>query len=457
MTYSSLLFIYIFLPVSLGIYCLAPKKIKDIVLLLESMVFCSFYGIKLLIFMGVYCVVNYTAALLIYSAKTKLKCIPFAFGILFDILMLLAFRVEYFSYIRDFMRIPTNIFPLGISLFTLSAIGCLVDVYNGNIKADKNFIRFSLFIMMFPRLIMGPVMSYDSFVLAMRRKRVILSEIGAGITVFVKGLAKKVLIADSLYTLCFDVWSTERRSLSVASAWLGAAAYLLCLYFTLSGFSDMGTGIGRCFGLKFPNSFNYPIFSGKIRAFSSKWHIQAIQWFRKYITRPLSQATENRLISKLIFICVWTLAGYWYGASAGAAVWGMLMGTAIVIENSSRKFKFIKSNGMIYTVPLIVIFSVFLACGDITNAWNYLWTMAGGSGILADSMTTYLIRSYIVVLLIAVYASTDLSKNMITRVKKSRYGFVLTVISPVVVLALLVICTAMMSYSGQSNTMIIRL
>lgn len=457
MTYSSLLFIYIFLPVSLGIYCLVPKKIKDMVLLLESMVFCSFYGIKLLAFMIAYCAVNYVLALFIYSAKTKLKHIPLVLGILFDVLMLLAFRSGYFSYIRDLMRIPGNIFPLGISLFTLSAIGCLADVYSGHVKADKNFIRFSLFIMMFPRLIMGPVMSYDSFALAMRRKRVNLSEIGAGITVFVKGLAKKIIIADPLFTLCYDVQSTERGGLSAASAWMGAAAYLLCLYFTLSGFSDMGTGIGRCFGLKFPNSFNYPIFSGKIRIFASKWHIQAIQWFRKYITRPLSSNTENRLISKLIFIGVWTLAGFWYGASAGAAFWGMLMGTAIVIENSSRKLKFIKSNGMIYTVPLIVIFSVFLACGDITYAWSYLRTMAGGSGILADSVTAYLFRSYIAVFLIAVYASTDLFKNMITRIKKSRYGFVLTVISPVAVLALLVICTAMMSYSGRSDDMIIRL
>ncbi len=457
MTYSSLLFIYIFLPAALGVYCIVPKKLKNVALLLESMIFCGFMGLKMLLFIMLFCAANYIAALFIYSIRPKIRCIPMAAAILFDIVMLVSFRAEDFSYLHGFMRLPEGAFPWGISLFTLSAIGYLIDVYKGNIRADKNFVRFSLYIMMFPRIIMGPAVSYDIFAAALRKRRFNIAEIGAGLTLFIKGLAKKVILADQLYMLYSASMSGDFGSTSAAAAWLGVISYMFCLYFTLSGLSDMGAGLSRCFGYRFPSSFSYPIFSGRIRVFASRWHIQIIHWFRKYITRPLSSMTDDPLLSKLVFAGVWSLAGFWYGFSWGGVLWGGLMGIAIMTENKLRKFKLLRSNGIFYTIPVIMILSVFLALGDVSDAFRCLWTMVGGSGILADSMTAYLLRSYAVALIVAVYASTDLFRNTVTRVKNSRLGWTLSVLTPIAMLGLLCVCTSLMAYSGYSEMMIIKL
>lgn len=457
MVYSSLLFIYIFLPVSLLIYCVSPKKFKDIVLLVESLIFCSTFGLKLLFFMILYCAVNYSAARLIFSSRPKLQFIPLLGGLIFDAAALAAFRTDYFSSFQAFINLPEGIYPVGISLFSLSAVGYLLDAYNGNIRADKNFVRFSLFIMMFPRLIMGPIVSYDNFVSIMKRRRINMAEIGSGFNIFLKGLAKKILAADSLYKLYFAVNSTDTSKLSAAAAWLGIFAYVLCLYFTLSGFSDMGVGISRCFGFRFPKCFNYPMFSGRIRLFTSRWHIQVIHWFRKYITRPLSSMTESHFLSKLLFICVWMLAGFWYGFNRGSAVWGLLMGTAIIIENKLRKFKFLKSNGMIYTLFTVIILSVFLSEGDIFDAFAYLWAMIGGNGLLLDSEAAYMLRSYIVIMLISAYASTDLFKNTVTRLNTSNFKWIVSLLKPAAAILALLVCTSLMAYHGQASDIIINL
>lgn len=457
MSYSSLLFIYLFFPAALGLYMISPKKFKDIVLYVESLIFCGFMGIKMMLFILLFTIVNYTAGQFIYSVKPRLKSIPLAIGILFDIIMLLSFRADYFAYLHGFMRLPEGAYPLGISLFTLSAVGYLADIYKGNIRADKNFIRFSLFVMMFPRLIMGTVVSYDTYLTAMKNRRFNIGELGEGIIGFVKGLAKKVIVADQLYMLYSAVSDMSLSELSAASAWLGIIAYILCLYFTLSGLSDMSCGLCRCFGIRIPNGFNYPMFSGRIRVFLSKWHIQVIQWFRKYITTPVSSMINNAYIGKLVFVMVWTVTGLWYSFSTGGALWGMLMGLAVVMENKFTKFRRIRTNGIIFTMFAITLISVFLAAESISGGLRYMGVMFGGNGNLADSLSVYLLKYYIVILLVAVYGSTDLFKNMLARVKDTKFGWIISVFTPVTVLALLLASTALMAYSGQSDSMIIML
>lgn len=457
MTYSSLLFVYLFFPAALGIYMISPKKVKDIVLYAESLIFCGFMGIKLMLFMLLFTLVNYIAGLFIYRVKPNLKSIPLAIGILFDIIMLLSFKEEYFSYLHGFMRLPAEAYPVGISLFTLSAVGYLADIYKGNIRADKNFIRFSLFVMMFPRLIMGTVVSYDIYMTALRNRRLNIGELGEGIIGFVKGLAKKVIVAEQLYMLYSAVDGLALPELSAASAWLGIISYILCLYFTLSGLSDMSCGLCRCFGFRFPNSFNYPMFSGRIRVFLSKWHIHVVQWFRKYITTPVSSMINNAYVGKLVFVVVWTVTGMWYSFSTGGALWGMLMGLAVVIENKFSKFRRIRTNGIIFTMLSVTLITVFLASESVSGGLGYIAVMFGGNGNLADSFSVYLLKYYIVILLVAAYGSTDLFKNTLARVKDTKFGWIISVFTPVTVLVLLLASTALMAYSGQSDSMIIML
>ncbi len=457
MTYSSLLFIYLFFPLAMGLYMISPKKLKNGVLYGESLIFCGFMGIKLMLFILLFTAVNYASGVLIYSIKPKLKSIPLAIGVLFDALMLISFRGTYFSYLHGFLNIPKEVYPVGISLFTLSAIGYLADIYKGNIKADKSFIRFSLYIMMFPRLLMGAVVSYDTFATAITKRRFNISELGEGIILFVKGLAKKIMIADQLFMLYSAVKRMSLSEVSATSAWLGIISYVLCVYFTLSGFSDMSTGLCRCFGLRLPNSFNYPMFSGKIRIFVSKWHIQVIQWFRKYITSPISSMINNPYLSKLVFVMVWAITGLWYSFSTGGAMWGLLMGIAILAENKISKFRRIRTNGIIFTMFVILLISVFLANESISGGLGYIAVMFGGNGNLADALSVYLLKYYAVVVLVAIYASTDLFKNTLARIRETRFGVVISVMTPIVTIAMLLTCTAIMAYSGQSDSMIIRL
>ena len=457
MTYSSLLFIYLFFPLSLLVYIIAPKKIKDGVLYAESLVFCGFMGLRIVAFMVVFCLVNYLAGLALYCISPKLKSIPLAAGVLYDVLMLISFRSCYFSYLHGFTGIPQAVFPVGISLYTLSAIGYLADIYKGNSKCDKNFIRFSLYIMMFPRLIMGTIVDYDTFVHILRHRRYNMNEIGRGLVSFTKGLAKKVLIADALYEFNSAVKNIPLSELSAAGAWLGIAAYILCLYFTLSGFSDMSCGLCRCFGMKFSNSFNHPLFVRKVRIFVSGWHIQVLHWFRKYIISPVSSKFDNPYVSKLVFVAVWILTGIWYDFSSGAALWGMLIGLAVIIENMLNNHKPFRPNGIIYTMLSITLMTVFLSQGSISKGAQYIAVMFGGNGNLADSAAAYMLKYYIVIILIAVYASTDLFRNTAARIKNSRFSGVLTVLTPVSSAVLLILCTALMSFIGQSSTMIMQL
>ncbi|MDE5764269.1 MAG: hypothetical protein K2I00_04800 [Ruminococcus sp.] len=459
MIYSSLGFIYLFFPASLIIYYAVPRKAKDIVLFLMSCVFTGLMGLKILAFTALYIAVNYIAAHLTYRMavvkRRQLRLIPCSIGIFFDILMIFGFRSEYFSFITAPLNLPDGVFPIGISFFTLSAVGYLMEIYRGEVKADMNIVRFSLYLIMFPRLIFGSLMSYSVFVSALRRRRMNIMEIGRGLSLFVKGLGKKVIAADSLYALYSAVVSTDTGNLSLVSAWLGVISYVLCLYFTMSGFSDMSTGLCRCFGFRFPGGFNYPMFSGKIRFFAAKWQVQAVQWFRRNITRPLTVLIDNPRLNKIIFILVWAIGGFWYGFSVGSMIFGFLMGTAIIIENRFRNLKFMKSNGILYTSFAVMLMSVFLMSDEISDAFRYLWAMVGGNGTIADSLAAYFARYYIVVLLAAVYASTDLFKNMVVRVENSRFRWAVYVFSPAVSLLLLMICTAMMSYSGSSGILLL--
>ncbi len=458
MLYSSLLFIYGFFPAALIIYYITPGKFKNIVLLLESMVFCGAFGLKYLGFVMIFITVNYAAARLIYSLNGRnspMRRIPFAAAIIFDVLSLFFFRSDILNFLS--LKMTENFYAVGISLYTLSAIGYLLDVYTGKIRADVNFIRFALFVMMFPRLIMGPVVSYDYFVRILKNRRISMNGLGNGVTLFIKGLSKKIIIADSLYMLYSAVKSIGADNIVAISAWLGIIAYILCLYFTLCGFSEMGLGIAACFGLKFPNSFNHPILSSRIRYFCSRWNIQIVQWFRRYVISPLFKLTDNKLAGRLGVVMLWTFIGFWYGFNFSGALWGILMSAAILLENKIQKLKMLKSTGIIYTFAVTTILAVLISNDSISDSVHYLFAMLGGTGMIVDRLTMYFLRSYVIVLIIAIYASTDLFGNMIARITRTRFRLAVSICAPVVMMALFMICTALISYSGRSEMILVRL
>lgn len=453
MIYSSLLFIYIFFPASLLVYYATPKKHRNISLLVLSMIFCAGSGIGFMLFMTVYTVMNYAACLLIgkYRSNKCMSGIILGLALLLDILVLFVFRSDFFSIYREFLSIPESFFPVGISFFTLSAAGTLADVYCGREDAEKNIVSFGLYIMFFPRLIMGPVLRYSSFRKMLDSRHDGLSEIGVGVSLFAKGFAKKVIAADSLYALYIASVSVDVNEMAALTAWLGVTSYFLCLYFTLSGVSDMGAGIGHCFGFRLPQSFNYPVFSSNIRYFAARWHIQAVQWFRRYVTTPLLCLSSNKVFRLFAFIAVWGLFGFWYTFDVNGAVCGAVLGTAIIIETRFRHGRILPLTGVFYTFIISVICSAFMAGDSLSYSFRYLFAMIGGNGIIADPLSVYLLKSYILILLISIYASTRLFRNLLMRSGHGKEQRIITVLSPVIVLSMMILCTVFISYSGSSG------
>jgi len=459
MVYSSLLFIYGFLPVSILLFYITPKKLRELTLLFLSIIFCGMISLYFLIFMLAFTALNYGFSHLISRLRKneKAAAIPLTVGIIIDLASLIIFRTDYFTRLHDFMRAPEGFFPVGISFFSLAAVGTLIDIYKGMIKAEKNIVRFSLYFMFFPRLIMGPLLRYGVFRRILDNRRETPANIGIGMTLFVKGLAKKVIVADDLYILYTAVQSQNVKEISAVTAWLGIIGFVLCLYFNLSGFADMGMGVAYCFGYRMPQSFNYPLVSTKIKYFAARWQSQVIQWLRRYVTKPLYGVCRHRWIKELVFVFGWTLFGIWYTFSANGALWGLLIGTAVVIESRITKRKIMDITGIIYTAFVIIICFVFLAGSSPAYSGRYLLAMLCGNGVIADSQAFYLLKSYIVLLLAAIYAASDLFRNLMTRSGKKKVKTVITAVSTLVVLAALIICTALLSYSGSSEMLIMKL
>lgn len=459
MVYSSLLFIYGFLPVSLILYYITPKKFREMMLLFLSAAFCCMISLYFLIFIAVFAAVNYIFMHLISRSRRneKLSAVPLAVGIIIDLVAVFAFRTEFFTWLHRMIRAPEGFYPVGISFFALGAVGTLIDVYKGRIKADRNMVRFALYIMFFPRLLMGPLLRYRVFTNILSNRSESLSGMGVGMTIFVKGLVKKVIAADNLYMLYTAARSGDVSEISAVTAWLGAVAYILCLYFELSGFADMGTGTAYLFGLKFPQSFNYPLFSIRLKYFAARWQSQVTQWLRRYITKPIYGVCSKRLLREIVFIMGWGLFGFWYTVDLGGTVWGILIGTAVIIESRLLKKMIMNFTGMIYTFFTVVILGVFLSGDSLGGSVRYLFAMVGGNGILADADGFYLVKTYIVLLLVTMYASTDLFRNLMTRTGRNKVKAAVMAVSPVLVLAVLMLCTAVMSYSGSSDMLLMKL
>ncbi|MBP3242406.1 MAG: hypothetical protein J6L99_00970 [Ruminococcus sp.] len=458
MVYSSLLFIYGFLPVSLAVYYGIAEKYKRTSLVVLSVIFCGAMGLRVLALALVYLAVNYFAGRIMgHFRKKPPAAAAFVTASAFDLAALFMMRSQILSGLKLRLGFGRETVFLGFSLMTLSALGYLIDVWCSRTRAEKNLVSFGLYLLMFPRLIMGPIVRYETFRKIMRSRKADTETLGIGITIFVKGLAKKVIAGDSLYCLYQAVAQVDPSKLPVVSAWLGALAYIMCLYFTLSGLSDMGTGLCYCFGFRFPQGFNYPLFTGSLQYFAARWHTQVVHWFRKFVTRPLSSLTSHKWLRSITFIFSWTLLGCWYRFDICGAMWGLLMGAAIVIEKRFRDERLMKATGIIYTTILTTLFAVFLLAESPGNALQWLFAMIGGNRIFADSHTIYLVREFAVMIIAAAYASTDLFRKMMLRPSGGRFTGAVKALTPAIVMALLVICTAMIAYTGVSEHMIMRI
>ena len=397
MLFSSIFFIFYFLPVVLFLYYAVPKKAKNTVLLIASIIFYS-WGEPVYVFLMIFSAIfNYFMAIDITREKKKGKKATLIFTVVMNLLILGFFK--YYGFLLDTVGALFGIninytplpLPIGISFYTFQAMSYIFDVYRNNVKVQINPLKFTLYLSLFPQLIAGPIVKYKDVAEQLDNRVINLDLIGQGVLRFIIGLGKKVILANSLGAL-FETVRALDSDMSVLAAWLGIAAYTLQIYFDFSGYSDM-------------ENFNYPYVSKSITEFWRRWHISLSTWFREYVYIPLggNRVKVHRHIINLLI--VWGLTGLWHGASWNFVAWGLYYGILLILE----KYVFGKYMEKapvwvrhIYTMVIVMIGWVFFSIESISEAGGYLADMffLGGEPVI-NSEFIYLLRTNLLMVLIA--------------------------------------------------------
>jgi len=451
MLFSSVPFLFYFLPAALLIYFAAPRQLKNAVLLLASLFFYAWGEPKYMLLMLVSIVQGYGFGLLIEKHRgQKASKVFLTLSILVSLGLL-----GYFKY-ADFFLSSVNAvtglslpllklsLPIGISFYTFQVLSYVIDVYRGDVTAQRNLIDLAAYVAMFPQLIAGPIVRYADIAPQLKHRTHTLADAAYGARRFILGLSKKVLLANVLYELISAYKSAA--NVSVLFVWLYAAAYILHLYFDFSGYSDMAIGLGRIFGFHFIENFNYPYISASVTEFWRRWHMSLGSWFRDYVYIPLG---GNR-VSKAkwfrnIFI-VWLLTGLWHGAAWTFILWGLFFAVFLTAEKlwygqALAQTRFLKH---LYVLLLIAVSFVIFDAASVSGAFRTIASLFGLGGLpRSDALARYYFDSYSGVFLVAIVGATPLPAKIVRQFSEDGPGKkIMSVVEPVVLLGLLAVVTA---------------
>lgn len=448
MLFTSISFLYYFLPIVIILYFIVPKKFKNFILFLSS-IFFYFCGEPIYTFLMIGEIfIAYVGAR--YLEKHRKK------SILVSLLAIHIGALGLFKYSDFTINNINQIFgskipllklalPIGISFYTFQIISYVVDVYRGKVKAQKSFLKLATYVSLFPQLIAGPIVRYETIEKELDKRTSNFENFAYGVRRFVIGLGKKVLIANMLGELC-DVFSTTNEK-SVLFYWIFAISYSLQIYFDFSAYSDMAIGLGRMFGFHFLENFNYPYISKSITEFWRRWHMSLSSWFRDYVYIPLGgNRKETIILVRNIFI-VWALTGIWHGANWTFVIWGLMYGIMLIIEKlllTKHLEKMPSILQRIYVLFTVMISFIIFNANSIGEAWNNIIGLFGANGeSLINASTVYYLKSYLVVLVIAIIGSTPLLKNIIEKLKtKTNANKIINLLEPIAMASILTIVTA---------------
>ena len=451
MLFSSIPFLYYFLPAVLILYFIAPKKLKNSVILLSSLFFYAWGEPKYVILMIVSITVGYILGLLIEKFREKtLSKVFLAISVIFSIGALGYFKYSDF-FIANFnavtgLSVPLLriALPIGISFYTFQLLSYTIDVYRGDTPAQKNPITLAAYISLFPQLIAGPIVRYSDVALQLENRTHTFAKISDGIRRFILGLSKKILIANALGELCDIFRASEDKS--VLFFWLYAVSFTLHIYFDFSGYSDMAIGLGKIMGFDFMENFNYPYISKSVTEFWRRWHMSLGTWFRDYVYIPLGGNRVSKPRQFFNILVVWLLTGFWHGAEWNFPVWGLYFAVLLLIEKSFLLKKLNKSKVIshVYVMFLVIISFVIFNAADMSVAFSDLAGMFGLAGVPVSSAEfVYYLRSYLLVIVIAIVDATPLPKRIVEKIREKETGNkVINLIEPAVCIILLVLITA---------------
>ena len=450
MLFSSIPFLYYFLPMVLGVYFVCPRRFRNGVLLAASLVFYAWGEPEFVWFMLLSIAQGYGFGLLAERWKNdpKRKNLPLAASLCIS-LGLLGW-CKYAGFFAQNLRQLTGwdipvirvALPIGISFYTFQIISYVVDVWRGTVPAQKNLIDLAAYIAMFPQLIAGPIVRYADVREQLNTRRTTGQDLAAGLSRFVAGLSKKVLLANTLYALVTQFKAAEQRT--VLFCWLYALAYVLHLYFDFSGYSDMAIGLGRIFGFHFPENFQYPYISRSVTEFWRRWHISLGTWFRDYVYIPLGGNRVPRARWVLNLAVVWALTGLWHGAAWNFVAWGLLFAVLLLAEKLwlGEWLHRHPALGHFYVLAAVLASFVLFDADSVAGALGVLAGMAGLAGLpAADALSLYCLRSYAVLLLLAAVGSMPWPQRLWQRLA-GRAPWLCAVLGPVGLAVLLVLDTA---------------
>ena len=449
MVFSSITFIYYFLPIVLLFYFLTPTKYKNLVLLISSLVF-YFYGEPVFIWVLLLsCIINYVSALLISKYRKKSKTI-LILTVIIDLGLLMYFKYTNFfiDNINTLLNLNINtlkvIMPIGISFFTFQTLSYVIDVYTNKVKANKNFITFSSYVSLFPQLIAGPIVRYSDVEKELKKREHSYDMFAHGIRRFTIGLGKKVLIANIMGEMV-DVL-TNINNPTVLSYILIAIGFTLQIYFDFSGYSDMAIGLGKMFGFNFLENFNYPFIANSITDFWRRWHISLSSFLRDYVYIPLGGNRLGALKQIRNIFVVWFLTGFWHGAAWNFIIWGIYFGIILIIEKNYL-LEFLKKHKIfshIYTMILVIISFVIFNANSFTEVLDFMKNMFGLNKLsFMNNETLYYLKSYLLMILISIIASTPLLKNICIKLKENnKTSKVMDILEIIFVFTILILVTS---------------
>ena len=452
MVFSTPVFMFYFLALTLLVYYLVPRKLRNVVLLVSSLFFYFWGEREYVAIMFISTAIDYSHGLIVERCKEKGNDrgarMAVTSSIIFNLALLFFFK--YWDFVAlslqgmglDFMPVLNIHLPIGISFYTFQTMSYTIDVYRGDARAQRSILNFGTFVTLFPQLIAGPIIKYKDLGDQIDSRETSMDKFGAGVEKFMVGMGKKVLLANNVGMLWEAYKAMNPGDLTVLGAWLGVLAFTFQIYLDFSGYSDMATGLGRMLGFEFLPNFDYPYISRSITEFWRRWHISLSTWFREYLYIPLggNRCSKGRWMFNLFV--VWAATGIWHGASWNYLLWGLYFFVLLMIEKFLLLDKLKKAPaivGHLYTMVLVLISWAIFAIEDFGHLMAYLKVMLGLGGVpLANGNFVYYLTSYLPVLCAAAVASTPVGVKVFNRLPvktKEIFGVLLVV-------AGLVVCTA---------------
>lgn len=455
MIFSSLTFLLVFLPITLALYYLVPYRAKNFILLVCSLVFYA-WGEPVYILLMLYSIfMNYVLGLLMEKHE-KARGQILAFGVILNLFLIGFFKYAGFlaesfnSVFGQFgLTVPVReiALPIGISFYTFQALSYLIDLYRGKFPAQKSLVRFALYITMFPQLIAGPIVRYETVAAELEKRKLSLAKFGQGAILFIDGLAMKVLLANQIGSMA-DELRALAGSLSATSAWLGAIAYFFQIYFDFAGYSTMAIGLGLMLGFTFTKNFDYPYLSTSVTEFWRRWHISLGTWFREYVYIPLGGNRVSTVKHIRNILIVWFLTGLWHGAAWNFVLWGLYYGLLLLFEKYVlSRIRLPKVIGWFYTTVLVLIGWVLFSGDTLAQSISMLASMFGAGNGLFDQTAAYYLTTGWRILLISAVCATPILEILRQKLLRISAGRVAIVVVYVALFALAVLFLVVQNYN----------